>query len=737
MDKQEFFARSRFFAKTSPDLCAAIAAAAEDLNLRPGETLFREGDPADALYMILSGTVVLTSMLLTDGQVLGRMGEGETFGVVPLLGESQRVATASAESDVAAMRLSSEALEALVATHGDAMMPVLEAMSESIMRRRLGLVLRDSETFRALPEDILADLEKRVSIIHVTSGTTVCAAGDRSDALWIVISGRLRIWSPDGESDTTFLNEAGPAASVGEMGVITGNPRAANVIAVRDSVLARLAEADLRDLLRRHPEAINRLFVGVIVRHFARRAPGAGRAVNSARTFALIPIRRGVPLDDIARQLREALSAHGSTLLLDSRRCDDMLGRPGMSRMPFDDPRNDSLIIWLDQQESNADAVIYLADPDAGNWSRRCLRQADHVLFVGRATDSPMPGEIETELARTPMRGVRKTLLLVHDPATTVPSGTLAWLAAREVGLHHHLRLGHAEDYARLARFLTGHSVALVFGGGGARGFAHAGVIRALRASHVPIDLVGGTSMGALIGAQCAMQFSPERIVADTLRLCLAGDQMTLPMVSLFSGKRFSSGVRKLCGDRAVEDLWHRYYSVSCNISRGRVRVHDRGPLYRAVLASNTPPAIFPPFVEDGDLHLDGALLNNLPVDVMQRYSEGGQVIAVDVDPQEDMMSNTPYDGGLSGWTVLGAKVNPLAGAMQVPNVVSIIARATAIGGIAQYKASMEGLADLYLSPPTVDFAIMAYKDGPRIAEIAYDHSIRAIEDWLRAREEA
>ncbi|CCQ72880.1 cyclic nucleotide-binding domain-containing protein [Magnetospira sp. QH-2] len=733
MDKIELLADSPFFAEAAPATREAIAEAAEEISLANGEILFSSGDQADSIYLILEGALKLELPTESGSRVLGHPGPGRTVGIIPLLGEGTRVATAYAEGATKVLKISSTMMERLTDSLGDAMTPVIEALSNRLMRRRLGMVLRDSEKFGSLPESILNDLEGRVDMINVASGETVCSAGDDSDALYIVVTGRLRIWTPDAGSGNSLLSEVGAGASVGEMGVITGNPRAADVRAVRDSTLAKLPAAHLHDLLSRYPEEINRLFVGVIVGHFMGTGTKRAKARNTAATFALIPVRAGLPLRDIGETLKKSLDAHGSSIIMDSERCERLLERPGIAQLPFDDTRNGSFLGWLNEQESQADFAIYLADSDTSNWSHRCLRQADHVLFVGKGGDSPDIGDIEGALLKTPLQGVRKTLLLVHAPETKVPQGSLAWLEARQVGLHHHVRLGDDADFDRLARFLTGRAVSLVFGGGGARGFAHVGVMRALQANGIPIDLVGGTSMGALIGSQTAMQHPADQILEDTVKLCLDGDEMTVPMVSLFTGKKFSAGVRRICGEHTVEDLWHRYYSVSCNISRAKVRVHDRGPLYRAVLASNTPPALFPPFIEDGDLHVDGALLNNLPVDIMQRYNEGGQIIAVDVDPQNDMTTIDPYEGGLSGWQVLGAKLNPFAQKMNVPNLGSIVARATAIGGIAQYKNTLAGLADLYLSPPTGDFAIMAYKDGPKIADMAYDYAMPVIEEWRKA----
>ena len=109
-------------------------------------------------------------------------------------------------------------------------------------------------------------------------------------------------------------------------------------------------------------------------------------------------------------------------------------------------------------------------------------------------------------------------LVLLHRDADRRPRGTARWLALHPFVRHHHLRLGVPADFDRLARFLGGTAVGLVLGGGGARGFAHIGVMRALDEAGIPIDRVGGTSMGAMIAAQWARGHDWKEIRTSTAR---------------------------------------------------------------------------------------------------------------------------------------------------------------------------------------------------------------------------
>ena len=178
----------------------------------------------------------------------------------------------------------------------------------------------------------------------------------------------------------------------------------------------------------------------------------------------------------------------------------------------------------------------------------------------------------------------------------------------------------------------------------------------------------------------------------------------------------------RLCGGLAIEDLWRRYFAVSANLSRAEVVVHDRGPLAQAVLASNTAPGLFPPQVRDGDLLVDGGLLNNVPVDVMQRKLDGGRVVAVDVNPKEELLANTPYAGGLSGWRVAASRL-PFAEPMHVPNIIDVMARTVRLGGLAKRNETLQAGAQLYLLPPLGEFAIMGYDSTEAIVECGYRYT--------------
>jgi NTE family protein/lysophospholipid hydrolase len=228
--------------------------------------------------------------------------------------------------------------------------------------------------------------------------------------------------------------------------------------------------------------------------------------------------------------------------------------------------------------------------------------------------------------------------VLLHAPNTAHPSGTSRWLDPRAAAdvTHHHVRTDREGDVARLARSIGGASLGLALSGGGARGFAQLGVIRALADFGLSVDVVGGASMGAVLGALHAIGHDVPTIV----ELMKAGHRrarpfrdFTAPVVSLLRGDSLVNPLKMLFGDTQIEDLWIPFFCVSANLSRAELVVHDRGPVWRWLLASASAPGVVPPVVHHGDLLVDGGVLNNLPADILRERCRGS-VIAVDVAPR-------------------------------------------------------------------------------------------------------
>jgi lysophospholipid hydrolase len=460
-----------------------------------------------------------------------------------------------------------------------------------------------------------------------------------------------------------------------------------------------------------------------------------GRRVDApVITIALVPASPHVALGEVAARLVAALQETGTALHLTSTSVDASLGRPGASQVP--DRDGGRLVQWLAQHERDYRYVVYEADRDASPWTERCLRQADRILLMADATADPAPGEIETHLlARERPDRPRQTLVLLHRAGTNVPTGTARWLSARSYDRHLHVRLGEGEDVARLARFATGRTVGLVLGGGFARGLAHLGVLRALKELGIPVDAVGGASMGAMIGAQWVSGWDNDRIIRDTSRgLADSFDDMTLPFLAFKRGGKYSRLVRSFFGESRIEDLWLPYFCVSANLNRAELAVHTRGRLADAVLASTRAPGIFPPMVMDGELHVDGGLINNVPVDVMRSFAGEGAVIGVDVSPPHELNEIKDYGEDVSGWDALWSRFNPTRDRrVYRPSILLVLMRVIEFGGIS-YRREKADMADIYIAPDVLRFKRNDFAAASDLADTGYAASREVLAQWRQTR---
>jgi NTE family protein/lysophospholipid hydrolase len=564
-------------------------------------------------------------------------------------------------------------------------------------------------------DEIATELEWRL----VPGGTRVCRQGDEGDSLYLVASGRLVVIRELGDGRETVIGQKGRGDSLGELAVLTGSPRSATVRALRDSVLATLSRERAGSLLRKYPDALlslTRMLAGWL--HAEPTAPTRGCVA-----LAVTAAGPDVPLAEFVDRLAVSLAGLGPTLRLDARQMDARFG-DGAALCPDGSPEHARMTAWINEQEARFDVVVYEADLTPSAWTRRCLRQADHILVVAMAGSEPSLGALGPELARLEDEQGRQLehLVLLHGHEDWRPQGTADWLALRPFRDHHHLRLPRSGDFDRLARHLTGNAIGLVLGGGGARGFAHIGVLRALEEAGIPVDRIGGTSMGAVIAAQYARGNGWQELLDLNRRGWVKmrpHKVYTLPLISICGTRKGEKMLDMMYGDDRIEDLWTSFFCVSTNITRTELVVHRQGSLRQAVNASMTIPGITPPILgAGGDLLVDGGVLDNLPTDVM-RHLGAGPIIASDVSAAFDLRADPSYLRTPSPWQVLANRFRLRARLPPFPNILRLVQRSALLASDV-YAKQAKRQVELYLDLPMEGFDMFDMDALPRLVEHGY-----------------
>jgi len=717
------------------------AAAAEDLlavlqrvTVEAGEMLMRQGESGDELYLVLSGRLAVR-VDHADGSTTAanELEAGDVVGEMALLTGQPRTATIVALQQTDLARLTRADFERAAAAHPDALSLFLQRLLPRLRRTQLIRVL--TELFGALDAAAIADLEGHLQWTELRGGSTLFREGDSGDDVYIVVNGRLRIlmadrFAPGGQRT---VEEVGRGRAVGEVALLTGEPRAATAIAVRDTDLLRLSKQAFDTLLDRHPRAMMQIARAAAWRLRRGSFAESGRT-SGATTFALVPAARDVPVRALAARIVELWSKSGPAIALSSDDVDKRLARPGIAQCRPEDPVHESIVAWLAALEKEHGHVVLVADADDTQWTRRCVRQADRVLIVGRARDDPRPSSVELSLEQMGLTA-RCDLVLLHDDDAS-PTVTLPWLEARNVAAHHHVRLGHEADVRRLARRAAGQATGLVLGGGGARGFAHIGALRAMKEAGIEIDLIGGTSIGAIIAGAHALGLSADDLMSLARSFASRKHVLdrTLPVVALMEGRKVTALYRHVFGEAAIEDLWIPYFALSSGLTRAEVVLHTRGPLWRAARATTAVPAIFPPIIaDDHEVLVDGNVMNNMPLDVMRALCEGGTVIGVNPMPTD--VKVRPYRCGpsVSGWEALRGRWKLFGSTTRAPGIFGAIMRATEINSANRMRQpAFRALADLLIEPPVGDYPIMEYGNYAPIIEAGYRSACEAIERWQR-----
>ncbi len=604
-------------------------------------------------------------------------------------------------------------------------------MSDREEQAELNAFLADIPFFASLDETTRLELAGQLEPVHVTAGDVIFREGDPGTGLYLVLSGRLRVLvAADGAE--RMLYDVGRGAILGEMATLTDRPRAATVQAVRDSDLLLLRASSFTALLKRSPALVTGM-----MRLLADRVLAVDRLLTverpqlppPGRTIAVVSAGQNPRAAAmVAGPLAAQLARVGSVFQVDAEVVTRHLGPDAAQRGPGD-PGRAELTGWLHAVERDHDRVIYL--PDAGDtaWSRLCLSQADVVLLVASAGDDPSLGAVEARALATGV--LRCELALLHEADPAQASATAKWLECRPVADHHHLRADRPADVARLARMITGTGCGLVLGGGGARGLAHLGVIRALEEAGVPINVVGGTSMGAIMAGLYARGLGDSERVRAVSTIARHGRRLvtpTLPLVALSAGRYMDRILAEHLTATPIEDLPVRFFCVSTSLTRAEEVIHERGPLWAAVRASLALPGIWPPIYAAGELLIDGGAINNVPVDVMRSRIGSGSIVTVDVSPEVEPLTAAPFGHGLSGWRVLGRRLNPFVPAPPVPDIADILTRSTGLSQVRHRRATLDdNRVDLLLRPPVAGFGVLDFKGGIALIETGYQYAVEAL----------
>lgn len=533
--------------------------------------------------------------------------------------------------------------------------------------------------FGNLSEDLMTRILDSGKILEVPTGSFLFRQGDPENSLYIVLTGRFRAIAED-EQGLHALGDIGEGEPIGEFALVMGEPRSASVVAIRKSTVLKLKEEQYLKIVSNHPEFSSKVTRFLVNR--VRRNTLQKHLETTAKNIAVINLQEGTDLSDYTEAIKSELSSqHIRTQILDHDSHADLESHDIYNLL-----------------ETHEGLNFLVCDGSDRNWSHQCVLYADLIIV---ATDFYAPKDIQPieeqlELYSQNILNKNIYLLLLHPENAAFPQNTRHWMEKRKIDLHIHYRKNHGPDIRRFTRIISNKAIGLVLGGGGTKGYAHIGAINALIKEGVEIDVLGGTSAGALYGLTAAFcDFHLEKLAQYTRHAAvgkLTSNDFTFPVISFMSGKKVTDFVKRTMGNANLEDFWITSYCVSTNYSNATVKIHNTGLAWKQVQASIAIPGIYPPVVIDGQLHVDGGVVDNLPIEPMYSYPIS-HIIAISLTQlksQPVKFSDTPDSKTILWDKITGRKK------YRLPGLTSILVNSLTLNSRQKQEMSKSGVA-IYL----------------------------------------
>ncbi len=545
----------------------------------------------------------------------------------------------------------------------------------------------------------------KTSILEYEAGQYVFEQGQPGNTFYIVLSGRFRALQ-DTDEGIYILGDISAGEPIGEISLFTREPHSASVIALRKSSVLKLEDDEYLELVQLFPSFASSLTRFVIER--MRRNAMQKKMDAAPKNIAVVNLQHGNDVSVYTSAIEQQLLSMGFQIRI----------------WDASSYSEENYKTTFDNMEKQAGLNFLVCDAQHPEWANQCIAYCDLVIVASGFHESSdlYPIEKQLDLYSKHVLNKKIYLLLLHAENAPTPVNTRRWFENRHFDLHIHLRGGHAADIRRFCRIVTHQATGLVLGGGGARGFAHAGVLKALLEAGVEIDFVGGTSAGAIYGATFThSDFDMKKI----LSLCqqaaerkLTSNDFTFPFVSLMSGKKFRRFLDMMYGETYLEDLWVNTFTVSTNFSDATLKIHETGLTRQQVEASMAIPGVFPPVIINKQLHIDGGVLDNLPVEAMYKKPVR-HVIAVSLSAEEH--ASVDLKEVPSSWQLFWNKIRK-SGNAEIPGLSSILVNSITINSRHKQEA-VKPHVSLYLELDLRGYKFLDWAHWKELIDKGYEQA--------------
>lgn len=573
--------------------------------------------------------------------------------------------------------------------------------------------LRKVAVLKQLDDATLMKVAELCTVRDIERGEQLLAEGETADEFFIAIHGRFIVFS-----GKTAIAEIAPGEPIGEMAFFSGEPRSASVFAARRSQVLVLTRQIYDVLVRNVPE-----LPSSIIRALAHRITAA-----NTRSSTLYP--RAGSIIGVFPASNDRLNPKFIAEL------SQVFSRiPNWHIIHESDLRDgQTLFDWIMTQEAAEQSLVLVcaSTTQQSDWARQISEASEiNVVVVetssGTANES-FVSELEQHIYRSSLR-TNTHVVLLRQSGQSSAKNSAQWLSDRHAGLHHHVALDTKADFERLARFMTGEAVGLVFCGGGAFGTAHLGMVKALSEHGYTFDMVGGTSIGAAMAGAFAMGISPDEVmdICDDMFLrSRSMKRLTAPVHSIIEHRYFDEQLKKHYKDYDIADLPLNFYAIATSLTHNDISVRRQGPLWQAVRASTAIPGVFPPMLgQDGEVLIDGALIDNAPLETMRTLKPGANIVMNFArTPEWRIKSNYDHVPGRMG----ALRKMVFGNGVRFPSMFAVLNRSMIVNAERKIATTDPGKDVIFEMQPLKGMAFLDWTKGRRQFEHAYQKMSSVLE---------
>lgn len=570
--------------------------------------------------------------------------------------------------------------------------------------------------FESLDNTLLSEIFGKLEEVTIEANHILFRQGETSDYLYLLVEGRLEASLVTINHEKKIIGNINPGETVGEMGAMLDRPRTLTIKALKDSALLKLSADEFKNIIFRFPSVMIGSLHSLIERstslidHISEN--------KKQKHIAILCANKDTNIDMFCNKLRTIMHDAQDTIVISDK-----------------DYYNNITIDSLNQKH-----IVYCLQSLDEPLAEKCIPDVDVFYLISNSEIRPsIDKKISTKINTFTFkkRNEIRLILLQSDSKNKTSTHTEKWLAQMDFVMHHFVRINYEKDYLRLIRFMLGKPVGLVLGGGGARGWVHIGTIKAMQELNIPIDIIGGTSVGSLVAAYYAEHENYEELVLKFKAMTEAAfstfkiKNLLWPKVGLYNRNTYISVLKKHFNEKRIEDLVLPVFCISSNLANCSEETHKTGLIWEKICASTAIPGMLPAICINGQLHYDGGLLNNLPTDVMRNIiGNDGTIIAVDLGSYKIDKTFYKIPSVLYFYQTLLARFFPRYGAILCPPLIDTFMQSLMMGSTYKIKLNAT-VANFKIAPSLADYGVYKLPEDKieKLIDLGYQTAMQELKN--------